>query len=70
MLTLNSSGVNTIWFSHHNDSITVSQGCLGYKFAVRLSPSEDSLIFAEAIRYVRMDSAQFKEERRAFLESR
>ncbi len=67
MTTSHSLGFHTIRFSPGNDSITVTQGCLGYKLPMRLTHHKDSLIFFGFIRYVRMDTNDFKKTRRTFL---
>lgn len=70
MLTTRSSGVYTVHFSPHNDSVTITQGCIGYTFSVAFNSLQDTLAFAAAMKYVRTDSARFNREKRAFWEER
>ncbi|RSK51398.1 hypothetical protein [Hymenobacter rigui] len=69
LVTVHFSGVRTAQFSPSGDSITLTQGCTGYKLPIMFSSLEDTLIFAGTIRYVRMDSADFNDDRRAFLKA-
>ncbi|MDU0371889.1 hypothetical protein ACFPAF_15925 [Hymenobacter endophyticus] len=69
MVTAYSSGINAARFSPDGDSVTITKGCTGYSLPVAFDSSNDTLIFANGIRYVRMDSAQFFGEKLAFSEA-